>query len=794
MSDKNDPFILGISASLHNGSACLLKGDEIVVAIQEERLTRRKRAGLFGAKPSLAIEYCLEYAGIKPSNLDLIVCCVTNHAKVPKQDVSLNPILQPKRYNIPVLYLPHHYGHAVSVFATSGHQESAILVIDGAGSPLEDLTEEEQMSVKSKSQVGLESISLYSASGIHIKPLEKHLIGHSSWLEARQNGMPAFWSLGGMYSAVAYQIFGDALEAGKVMGLAPYGNQDIPVSEFFTIDDGSFIFHDKAPGRFRHLDRWPLRQREYSNLARSTQAALEEGVLYLVNHLYDLCPSENLCYAGGVALNCIANERIIRESRFKNVSITPAAEDCGTSIGAAYYGLWQLTKNNTRKVLFCDAVGPSYSEQRINDAISSAAIEMINSNDVISDVADLLCDGKIVGWFEGRSELGPRALGKRSILCDPRRPDAKEILNNRVKYREGFRPFAPVVLLEHARDWFDLDGAAPESPFMLRICKFNADKKTRVPGVVHVDDTGRFQTVTSEDNGRLYHLVQKFYEKTGVPIILNTSFNIAGEPIVETPLDALNTFLSTGIDYCFLDNKIVSKRREILFESNEIPWPQRVKEQLSKVLTSAEAAKRQKADGITTLPDHDRALSYYAGTFENDSQGVIKIEHLGLQLKVTLIGGPASIYHGGLTAPLKQYYRDVFMVATGPFEGVKVVFLPDLRGRINLLSIGLREFSIINKVYFRTRETNSLDRDFYQRLTGEYNDSDKQMTVDLCNSKLVVSTQGQHRFELTPGRGTEFTLNRLPGYAIEFKTNSSGSILAAVVTQPNNVVVLEKTR
>jgi carbamoyltransferase len=795
MTNKNDPFVLGISASPHNGSVCLLKGDEIVVAIQEERLIRRKRAPLYGARPSLAIEYCLDYAGIRPSDLNMIVCCVTNHAKTPDQDVTLNPILQPKRYNIPVLYLPHHSGHAISAFATSGLKESAVLVVDGAGSPLEDLTEEEKRVVKWKAQGGLESISLYAASGASVKPLEKHLLEHSTWLEAEGDGMPMFWSLGGMYSAVAYQIFGDALEAGKVMGLAPYGKPQIPTSEFFQIDDGRLIFSDKVPRRFNHADRWPLRQKKYSDLACSTQAALEEAVLYLVNHLYDLCPSENLCYAGGVALNCITNERIIHESPFKNVYIAPAAEDSGTSIGAAYYGLWQLTKNNTGKVLLHDAVGPIYSEQQINDAIrDTAAIEVTDSDDVIADTVDFLCEGRIVGWFEGRSELGPRALGQRSILCDPRRPDAKDVLNNRVKHREGFRPFAPVVLLENVRDWFDLGGARPESPFMLRICKFNDDKKMWVPGVVHVDDTGRLQTVTPEANGRLYQVVKKFYEKTGVPIILNTSFNVAGEPIVETPIDALKTFLSTGIDYCFLENKIVSKRREILFETNETPWPQRIKERLSEVLTSVVDAKKKRTAGMTAASNQERALGSYAGTFENDVHGAIKIEQEDRRLKLTLISGLASMYYGGVSSSLIQYHHDVFVVAAGPYAGTKVAFLPDMRGRINILAIVLQEYRLISEAYFRTPETNVFDLDFYRRFIGEYVDRDKTMVVDLCDGKLVASAQGHHWFELLPITGTEFTLNKLPGYAIEFKTNGSGSVATAIVTQPNNVLVLEKSR
>src|SRR6185369_8641161 len=292
-------------------------------------------------------------------------------------------------------------------------------------------------------------------------------------------------------------------------------------SDFFEIVDGRFEFKDKIPALFQHADRWPERQTEYEDLACSAQSALEVALLYLVDHLHELSPSNNLCYAGGVALNSVANERIIRESKFKHVYIKAAAEDSGPAIGAAYYGLWQLTKKNTRRRLLHDAVGRQYPLSAISQAIEETpATEIIHSTDVISDTVDLLTEGKIVGWFQGRSELGPRALGQRSILCDPRRPDGKEVLNLRVKHREAFRPFAPVILLEEAKNWFELDGQSPESPFMLRVCKFREDRKQEVPAVVHVDDTGRFQTLTKEANGQLYELVKKFYEKTGIPIVL----------------------------------------------------------------------------------------------------------------------------------------------------------------------------------------------------------------------------------------------------------------------------------
>ena len=556
----SQPWILGISAS-HNGAVCLLHGDEIVVAIQEERLSRIKRDRNYGAYTSLALEYCFDYAKILPGDLSMVVLCVQGRTSAPNQDLTRNPYLQILSNNTPVLKVSHHFGHAVSAFATSGFKDAAVLVIDGVGSPVEDMSDDERSVVVQDVADGWETISLYAASDTSFKALEKHLVERYRWIIPNRGGMFGFGSLGGMFSSVSRQLFGDINEAGKVMGLAPYGSPEIPADQFLEVVGRQIVFQDKVPAMFGHNDRWPSHQTEYKNLACSTQLALEKALLYLTSHIRDLCPSDNLCYAGGVALNSVANERIIRESGFKEVFIMPAAEDSGPAIGAAYYGLWELTKNNTRRRLMHDAVGREYSSSAISNAIERApSIESIDSDDVISDTVELLCAGKIVGWFQGRSELGPRALGQRSILCDPRRPDAKEILNSRVKHREAFRPFAPVVLLEEAANWFELDGVDAASPFMLRIAPFKKDKMEQVPAVAHVDGTGRLQSVTKQANGRFYDLIKKFYEKTGVPIILNTSFNVMGEPIIETPEDALACLLSTGIDYCVLEDKIVTKK------------------------------------------------------------------------------------------------------------------------------------------------------------------------------------------------------------------------------------------
>jgi carbamoyltransferase len=559
MSADERPWILGISAS-HNGSVCLLKGDEIVVAIQEERLSRLKRHRIHPAEHSMAVAYCLSYAGVEPRELDLVVICIQGRSQDQLNDIRLNPLLNVISNQIPTIFIPHHYGHALSAFATSGFEEAAILVVDGAGSPVADFTAEERSVVNGSFEDAWETISLYSASGTSLNPLEKHVVEHGAWLRMRDSGMPEFGSLGGMFSAVAQQIFGNPMEAGKVMGLAPYGEPQTGSNNFFELSNGHLHFKSIVPLQFQHDERWPARKSEYEVLACSVQAALEEALMHLLRRLRSVCNSENLCYAGGVALNSVANERIIAESGFRNTYIMPAAEDSGPAVGAAYYGLWQLTRHNSQRRLLHDACGRPYSPSCLSSALGETSrLKIMNSRNVVSDAVDLLCEGKIVGWFDGRSELGPRALGQRSILCDPRRGDAKEILNSRVKLREAFRPFAPAVLLEEAENWFEFGDTAPESPFMLRVCKVKLDRVNDVPAIVHIDGTGRLQTVTREANGRFYELVKGFYESTGVPMILNTSFNAMGQPIVETPADALRCLQNTGLDCCVFEDRIVFK-------------------------------------------------------------------------------------------------------------------------------------------------------------------------------------------------------------------------------------------
>ena len=789
---SNSPWVLGIGASPHNGAVCLLKGDEIVVAIQEERVTRKKREGIFVSQPCRSVDYCLDYAGIGPRDLSMVVYSVPGRANTRLHDIKLNPALQVELNKIPTARIPHHYSHAIGAFATSGFQEAAILIIDGSGSPFEDLPPDERQSCLGNVEDGFESISLYSAVETFITPVEKHMVPKGGWITPNKEGMLGFGTFGGLYSASAEQIFGDLMEAGKVMGLAPYGKQEFPRGEFYDLVDGRFVFHDTVTKRFRHRDRWPAHETEYQNLASSVQGALEDAILYLVEHLHRQYPSKNLCYAGGVALNSVANERIIAESPFKNVYIMPAAEDSGTAIGAAYHGLWQLTRKNTHRKLVSDAVGRDYSSTDVSNAIEQTiGVRRVESTSIISDTVDLLCKGHIIGWFQGRSELGPRALGQRSILCDPRRPDGKEVLNRRVKHREGFRPFAPVVLLEEAPDWFELEGKDAESLFMLRICKFKEDKKDLVPAVVHIDGTGRFQTVTREVNGPLYDLIKRFYEVTGVPIILNTSFNVMGEPIVETPADALRTFLSTGIDYCVLQDQLVAKTHRVLFEFDDLPWRLRIREALAaakQMTAGVEAEQNGSRRHMESLP----AVHNFSGTFENAGMGQMIVEQNGDQLQVT-VNGDARASQSNWSSPLGSAGKNVFEVLDEPFKGYKVVFLPDQTANVDWVAVVPKSVSARDVVFNRIPDDAMNERSLLEKFKGTYECDGKMMHVTLGqDDHLIVTLPGQVGIELLARNDTEFMLRNLFGYGIRFKLDNSGVVTEALVTEPNGTNTLKK--
>jgi carbamoyltransferase len=762
----------------HNGSVCLLNGSEIVVAIQEERLSRVKRTIMYGAKSSLALNYCFEYAGISPADLSLIVASTPWRQNSPDQDVTRNSILEPIANKVPTIYIPHHFGHAVSAFATSGFDEAAILIVDGLGSPYQDLFDWEKRVCKMNRVTGElktrhETISLYHATSESIGCLEKHI---GSWSGERKAGMPEFHSLGSMYAAVAWQIFGDVYEAGKVMGLAPYGVPDLPTSEFYALSEGEFVFHNELPKRYLHSEHWPLRRSEYKNLAASVQRALEDGISYLVDNLYKQCPVRNLCYAGGVALNSVMNERIIRESNFEKVYIMPAAEDSGVAVGAAYYGLWKLAGKNVSEKLIHDAVGKKYfygeiiaARDKLSPIINQAVCE-----DLITEVVDLLCQGKIIGWFQGRSELGPRALGQRSILCDPRMPNGKQILNERVKHREEFRPFAPVILLEEADNWFDMGGSRMESPFMLRVCPFRRDKMDKVPAVVHVDGTGRVQTVTREANELLYELIRRFYEKTGVPIVLNTSFNIMGEPIVETPEDALLCFLTTGIDYCVIEDQLFTKSGSIMFDESQVCAYDRVRERVINSLSLTLSS----SDGVTDTvgASIENLINDYAGSYENPWIGEIGVIRNGIGLKLC--------HKTRDSFDIRYLGNDVFKIDSGPYQEFSIVFLRNKSNVVDSVALALPRNPNRHHYFPRISGDDSDGANIPVDLVGIYKDDCRALEISLSNGKLFAGVPSQRTYELVFCGGLVFCLKGVPGYSIEFVVDEYGKIIGAIAVHP----------
>lgn len=562
MSSGRKPWILGLSTAFHSGAACLLRGDEIVVAVQEERLTRVKRARLRLDRPSLAIDYCLAAAGIGARDLDVIVDCTISMPQRPAEEALRTSLIASRAPRARLLSIPHHLGHALSAFATSGLRRAAVLVIDGGGSFGWQLPPEEQAVGLAKGPLEgqCEHLSLYHIDGRRIEPVEKHLSPMPYLLEMGRAGMPRFASFGHMFSSVSHQIFGDYMEAGKVMALAALGRPRTPTSDFFVPDRATFRFLDRVPARYADDRRWPDAREEYQDLAASVQKALERGLAGVAARVRRLGLGRDLCYAGGVALNSVANHRVLGGTAFDRVHIVPSADDGGTAIGAAYYGAFQEARRVPSRRLSNDFLGRRYTDGEIRAAARAVpGVRVERVKDFAGEAVERLCSGQIVAWFQGGSEFGPRALGHRSILCDPRRHDGKDVLNGRVKHREPFRPFAPAVIDRELRRWFDVERPSRPMAFMLEVCRLKGASSKLVPAVAHADGSGRVQTVAREDDPPFHSLLRRFQERTGVPVLVNTSFNVMGEPIVETPRDALWCLLSTGIDCCFLDGRLATR-------------------------------------------------------------------------------------------------------------------------------------------------------------------------------------------------------------------------------------------
>lgn len=504
-------------------------------------------------KFQLLLNYLLEAADITLDDVDCVVYSYRHNEIVRKFFKEKNP-------KIKFITPEHHFSHACQAYLPSPFQEAAIMVVDGQGVPMK--------------RTGGDQLSggLYLGKDSKIKTLVE---------------FPVKYSLGGMYAAFTKTLGFKSNQEGKTMGLAAYGSSkyyDILRKElkFDSLDfnyrkvlQKGLGFHKatyKLPNYGAFLSQFEDRKRSeeltqiHMDLAYAVQKITEDVMVYLADCLYENTESDNLCIAGGVGLNCIANYQVLIRSKFKNIFVHPNAGDNGLAIGQALYVHNILNKNPRTYIDTSDYLGRDYSEEEIqltiNKYLDNEEIEIVkheNLDDLYVNMAQYIADGHITSWWQGRSEFGPRALGNRSILADPTRIDMKDILNSRVKFRESFRPFTPSILAERSSEFFELD---IESPFMLLAPYVKPGMGDKVPAITHADNTARVQTVTADVNERYYNLIKAFDKITGVPVLLDTSFNISDEPIVETPLDAIRCFLKTDIDVLGLDRFILRKKNK----------------------------------------------------------------------------------------------------------------------------------------------------------------------------------------------------------------------------------------
>lgn len=560
--------ILGISCFYHDAGACLLRDGEIVAAAEEERFSRRKHDSGF---PEQAVRYCLETGGIVAEELDHVVFYEKPLLKFERIASSYAATFPNSRnvfvkamqtwlteklwvrshirkrlgYSGPILFGEHHLSHAASAYFPSPFEDAAVVTADGVGE--------------------WSTTTLGVGRGLDLELTHELHFPHS---------------LGLLYSAfTAYLGFEVNEGEYKVMGMAAYGKPTYvdQVHKLVDLaDDGSFHLDMRYFGyhqSLRSINRafvalfGPPRPAEaglddrYADIAASIQAVTEEAMLGVTRRARELSGSNNLCMAGGVALNVLANARILRESGFDNVWVQPAAGDSGGCIGAATYLYHTVLREQRRHVMEHAYLGPSYSNDEIHALLREldAPFTQLRGDEIAPTAGRLIADGNVVGWFQGRMEFGPRALGARSILANPTDPAMKDKLNEKIKHREQFRPFAPSVLKEAASTYFDFDGRSTtrESPFMLLVARVRPDKQHLVPAITHADSTARVQTVSREQNPLYYDVIEAFGKLTGVPVLINTSFNVRGEPIVCTPAEAFNSFSHTDMDYLIMGNALV---------------------------------------------------------------------------------------------------------------------------------------------------------------------------------------------------------------------------------------------
>jgi carbamoyltransferase len=567
--------IIGISCYYHDSAACLLIDGKIVAAAMEERFSRIKHDNNF---PANAIKYCLDWANIKASDLETVVFYekpVVKFERILFQFLETFPFSRkifvetmgqwmsfklnlPKTlkkeigFAGPVKFIDHHLSHAASVYNLSGFKDAIIITIDGVG------------------EWATTTIGIAHGNKINLE---------------REIRFPH--SLGLFYSAItSYLGFAVNDAEYKVMGLAAYGDPKPFKSQmdelvklhsdgsyclnlkYFTFTGSDRMFNSKLENLFGFASRKPesKMERQYENIAAALQVKLEEALINLINQGVSTYHRKNLCIAGGVGLNSVANGKILSKTKVKSLFITPDPGDGGGAMGAVLYYWCQHLGLKLENRKFYPSLGPAYSDSQIEDVlrINNLPYEKLAGDEmIIRKVADLLAKQKIIGWFQGRMEWGPRALGNRSILASAATNEMKDIINAKVKHREMFRPFAPVILKEYVNSYFIADKNIPESAkFMLMVYPFKQKGIKDVPATVHVDNTGRLQVIDRADNPLYYDLVNKFRGLTKTPVIINTSFNVRGEPIVCTPQDAVHCFQVTDIDYLMIGPYLVRKNKK----------------------------------------------------------------------------------------------------------------------------------------------------------------------------------------------------------------------------------------
>ncbi len=532
--------------------------------MQEERASGAKGQRIFGSFASQSLERVLSFAGITLADIDVVGFASASRRHNPLQDTRQNDQLRTLRNNVAIRHFGHHRAHAASAIATSGFKDGVVLVVDGMGSPVADLNDEERASlVDCPGADAWEMISAYRFGPEGLEPLFKHAVADRRWLVPTAGSkLSEYGSLGGMYAAASLQIFGSIADAGKVMGLAAHGQAHTDAHKLVHYRDGRLSFPPQPPGRWSSAE-WPRCRQTNANLAASVQQALETTLESLCRNLQNATGATRLCLAGGVMLNGLAVDKIIRGCGYSSVHVVPAADDSGIALGAAALVRWETLAHAGPGLHFStDRLGPSYTELEVWEALRQFPLSCrVEKPQALYDsVAERIAAGAIVGWFQGRSEFGPRALGGRSILADPRDSGMKNRLNLRVKRRESFRPFAPAVLATHAAQWFDLDPGSSAERFMLRVVPIHPAHRHRVPCVTHIDGTARPQLVDAS-TPELCALIGSFAKKTGVPMLVNTSFNTSCEPIVETPTDALWTLFAAGLTFCVLGDLLIEPTR-----------------------------------------------------------------------------------------------------------------------------------------------------------------------------------------------------------------------------------------